>query len=61
MTLHYKNNDYVLDNLILEFDMKTTTPEEIAANAKHVDNTTKVSCIMISIMAPDLQNYYEDY
>lgn len=47
----YENRQYVLDTLIHEIDMETTTPEEIYANAKHVDGAIKVACIMIVTMA----------
>lgn len=61
MILHYEKKEYVLDNLIPEVDMKTATPEEIATNAKHVDDATKVACIIIATMTLELQNSYEDY
>lgn len=41
--------------------METTTPEEISVNDKRVNDATEVACIMIAIMSPELQKYYEDY
>lgn len=59
--MRYDNKECVLDNPIPEISMKTATPKDVATNAKHVDVATKVACIMIAIMSPELQKYYEDY
>ena len=36
------------------------TDEEIAANRKHVEDSNKVSCIMIAAMSPELQKTFEN-
>ena len=61
MKLCYENKDYVLTNLIPKIDEATDTPEEIVEHKQHTDDVTKVACIMIATMAPDLQKSYKDY
>ncbi|KAI3790954.1 hypothetical protein L2E82_04413 [Cichorium intybus] len=61
MTLRFENKKYVLDTELVEVDPDTATPEEVASYQKHVDDATKVACIMIATMNPELQRIYEDY
>ena len=53
ITLRYDNREYVLDEQIAVIN-EHSTEEEIAANRKHVEDSTKVSCIMIASMSPEL-------
>ena len=61
MALRYENKEYVLETELVDIDPETATPEEIALYQKHSDDATKVACIMIAIMNPELQRIYEDY
>lgn len=53
-TPRYENKEYVLDNQISKIDLDTATHNEIATYKQHVDDTTKVSCIMIATTSLDL-------
>ncbi|KAI3790215.1 hypothetical protein L2E82_03091 [Cichorium intybus] len=61
MDLRYENKEYVLETELVDIDPETATPEEIASYQKHSDDATKVACIMIATMNPELQRIYEDY
>ncbi|KAI3723576.1 hypothetical protein L2E82_35254 [Cichorium intybus] len=61
MALRYENKEYVLETELVDIDPETATPEEIALYQKHSDDVTKVACIMIATMNPELQRIYEDY
>ena len=59
ITLRYDNREYVLDDPIAPID-EYSTEEDIAANHKHVEDSNKVSCIMIASMSPELQKTFEN-
>ena len=59
ITLRYDNREYVLDEQIASVD-EFSTQEEIAANRKHIDDSNKVSCIMIAAISPELQKTFEN-
>ena len=59
ITLRYDNREYVLDDPIAPID-EYSTKEDIAANHKHVEDSNKVSCIMIASMYPELQKTFEN-
>ncbi|KAI3780415.1 hypothetical protein L2E82_10396 [Cichorium intybus] len=59
MALRFEHKEYVLETELVEPD--TATPEEISSYQKHSDDATKVACIMIATMNPELQRIYEDY
>ena len=59
ITLRYDDREYVLDNQITPVD-EFSTEEEIAANRKHVEDSNKVSCIMIAAVSPELQKQFEN-
>ena len=59
ITLRYDNREYVLDEQIAVID-EHSTKEEIAANRKHIEDSNKVSCIMIAAMSPELQKTFEN-
>lgn len=59
--LQYERKEYVLDKTLIEIDHFTASPEEIVSYNKHSDDATKVSCIMITTMAPELSKFYKDY
>ncbi|KAI3515635.1 hypothetical protein L1887_14536 [Cichorium endivia] len=61
MALRYENKEYVLETELVDIDTDTASPEEIALYQKHCDDATKVACIMITTMSPELQRIYEDY
>ncbi|KAI3505753.1 hypothetical protein L1887_27969 [Cichorium endivia] len=61
MALRFENKEYVLDKELIEVGPDTTTPEEYASYKKHYDDATKVACIMVATMVPELQRFYEDY
>ncbi|KAI3513141.1 hypothetical protein L1887_20467 [Cichorium endivia] len=61
MALRFEHKEYVLETELVDVDPDTATPEEIASYAKHSDDATKVACIMITTMSPELQRIYEDY
>ena len=59
ITLRYDNHEYVLDEQISVID-EHSTEEDIAANRKHIEDSNKVSCIMIAAMSPELQKTFEN-
>ncbi|KAL4567872.1 hypothetical protein LXL04_023468 [Taraxacum kok-saghyz] len=59
ITLRYDDREYVLDTPIAPID-EFSTEEDIAANHKHVEDSKKVSCIMIAAMSPELQKTFEN-
>ncbi|KAI3698995.1 hypothetical protein L2E82_42959 [Cichorium intybus] len=61
MALRYDNKEYVLETELVDINPETATPEEIALYQKHSDDATKVACIMIATMNPELQRIYKDY
>ena len=61
MALRFEDKEYVLEKELKELDESKATPEEYAAYKKHYDDATKVACIMVATMSPELQRYYEDY
>ncbi|KAI3753413.1 hypothetical protein L2E82_25465 [Cichorium intybus] len=61
MALRFEHKEYVLETELIEIDPDTATPDEIAQYSKHSDDATKVACIMIATMNPELQRIYEDY
>ncbi|KAI3723541.1 hypothetical protein L2E82_35186 [Cichorium intybus] len=61
MALRFEHKEYVLETELIDIDPDTATPEELASYTKHFDNATKVACIMIATMNPELQRIYEDY
>ncbi|KAI3522610.1 hypothetical protein L1887_00532 [Cichorium endivia] len=61
MALRFEHKEYVLETELVEIDNDNATPEEITQYAKHTDDATKVACIMIATMNPELQRIYEDY
>ncbi|KAI3699760.1 hypothetical protein L2E82_44271 [Cichorium intybus] len=61
MALRFEHKEYVLETELVEVDPETATPEEVASYTKHSDDATKVACIMIATMNPELQRIYEDY
>ncbi|GKB94733.1 hypothetical protein Tco_1340366 [Tanacetum coccineum] len=58
-TLRYENKEYVLDEQITTIN-DDSTQEEIEAHQKHYDDATKVSCIIVSSMSPELQKSFEN-
>ncbi|KAI3499715.1 hypothetical protein L1887_35524 [Cichorium endivia] len=61
MALRFEHKEYVLETEFVEIDPDTATPEELAQYTKHSDDASKVACIMIATMNPELQRIYEDY
>ncbi|KAI3739943.1 hypothetical protein L2E82_30357 [Cichorium intybus] len=61
MALRFEDKEYVLKKELIEIDQETATPEEYASLKKHYDDATKVACIMVATMVPELQRLYEDY
>ncbi|KAD3641221.1 hypothetical protein E3N88_30445 [Mikania micrantha] len=61
MALRFEDKEYVLDKELIEIDEERATPEELAAYKKHYMDATKVACIMVATMTPELQKFYEDY
>ena len=59
ITLRYDDREYVLDNPIAPID-EFSTEEDVAANRKHIEDSNKVSCIMIAAMSPELQKTFEN-
>lgn len=60
MMLRYEKKEYVLDTPVPEIDKEFASPKEIVEYNQHVDDATKVTCIMIATMVPKLHNTYED-
>ncbi|KAI3751594.1 hypothetical protein L2E82_22684 [Cichorium intybus] len=58
---HLSYHYYVLETELIDIHLDTATPEELASYTKHSDDATKVACIMIATMNPELQRIYEDY
>ena len=61
LALRYEDKEYVLEKELIEIDESEANPEEIVAYKKHCDDATKVACIMVATMTPELQRFYEDY
>ncbi|XP_023758608.1 uncharacterized protein LOC111907046 [Lactuca sativa] len=61
MTLRFDDKEYVLEKEMNEIDESKATPEEIVDYKTHCKDATKVSCIMVATMTPELQRFYEDY
>ncbi|XP_023768339.1 uncharacterized protein LOC111916919 [Lactuca sativa] len=61
MSLRFEDKEYVLEKELNEIDESKATPEEIAEYRTHYKDATKVSCIMVATMTPELQRFYEDY
>ena len=61
LALRYEDKEYVLDKEFKELDEATLSPEEYAEYKKHYEDATKVACIMVATMTPELQRFYEDY
>ncbi|KAI3790891.1 hypothetical protein L2E82_04298 [Cichorium intybus] len=61
MSLRFEDKEYVLEKELVEVDQETATPEECASFKKHYDDATKVACIMVATMVPELQRFYKDY
>ncbi|KAI3701066.1 hypothetical protein L2E82_45709 [Cichorium intybus] len=58
MTLRFEHKEYVLETELVDIDPDTATPEELASYTKHSDDATKVDCIMIATMNPELMQGY---
>ncbi|TLX69973.1 DDE-type integrase/transposase/recombinase, partial [Labilibacter sediminis] len=61
IALRYEDKEYVLERELIEIDENTATPEEKEAYNKHYADATKVACLMVATMPPELQRFYEDY
>ena len=61
MALRYEEKEYVLDKQLNEIDEAKSTPEHIVEYKAHKKDKTKVSCIMVATMIPELHRFYEDY
>ena len=60
MSLHFGDKEYVLERPLDEIDEEKATPDEMVTYKKHYNDATKVVCIMVAIMTPDLHRHYED-
>ena len=61
MITRYEDKEYVLDRELKVVNEATATPEEFAEFIAHEKDATKVSCIMMATMTPELQKSYEDF
>ena len=61
MITRYEDKEYVLDRELKVVNEATATPEELAEFIAHEKDATKVSCIMMATMTPELQKSYEDF
>jgi len=61
MITRYEDKEYVLDRELKVVNETTATPEELAEFIAHEKDATKVSCIMMATMTPELQKSYEDF
>ncbi|KAL7601099.1 hypothetical protein Lser_V15G26807 [Lactuca serriola] len=61
MAFRYEEKEYVIDEKLKEIDETKASTEEIAEYRDHEKDATKVSCIMVATMTPELQRFYEDY
>lgn len=61
MDLCFEDKEYVLEKPLDDIDEESATTEQIVAYKKHYNDATKVSCIMVATMTPELQRHYEDY
>ena len=59
LTLRYEDKEYVLDEPIPELKNESTE-EEIATYKKHVDDSNKVSCLMVVAMSSELQKSFKN-
>ena len=59
LTLRYEDKEYALDEPIPELKNESTE-EEITAYKKHVDDSNKVSCLMVAAMSSELQKSFEN-
>ncbi|KAL7607834.1 hypothetical protein Lser_V15G09770 [Lactuca serriola] len=61
MALRYEDKEEILDKELVEINESTTTPKEITEYKAQCKEATKVSCIMLATITPELQKFYEDY
>ena len=61
MITRYEDKEYVLDRELKVVNEATNTPEELLEFIAHEKDATKVSCIMMATMTPELQKSYEDF
>ena len=54
MITRYEDKEYVLDKELKVINESTATPEEVAEYTAHERDATKVSCIMLATMTPEL-------
>ncbi|KAI3790809.1 hypothetical protein L2E82_04145 [Cichorium intybus] len=52
------SKEYVLEKELIEIDEQNVTPEKLASYKKHCDDATKIACIMVATMVPELQRFY---
>ena len=57
MDFRFEGKVYVLEVKLVEIDEATATPEQLSSYKKHYDGATKVTCIMVSIMIPELTRF----
>ena len=55
MGLRYEHKEYVIDKELNKIEETKATPKEIAEYRAHYKDATKVSCIMVATMTPELQ------
>ena len=54
MALCFEDKEYVLEKELLEIDETQATTVELAEYRKHYNDATKVPCIMVATMTPQL-------
>lgn len=60
ISLRYEGKEYVL-NEDIPFVDDNVYPEDLVAHNKHDEQSTKVVCIMLAIMSPEIQKSFENY
>ena len=59
LTLRFEDKEYVLDEQIPDVT-NDSTADEIAAHKKHIEDSNKVSCLMVAAMSSELQKGFEN-
>ena len=59
MNLRYENKEHVIEKPLVGINESNTTQKEIISFNKHSDDVTKVACIMVATITPEIQKFYK--
>ena len=61
MAFHFEEKEYVLKKQIDEIDDEKASPKELVEYRRQLNDATKVSCILVVTITPEIQRFYVDY